>query len=597
MALVVAALVAVAAFVAMAGPAQAGELVYKGCVAARSPVQDDKKICNEGGLDRVFAEPVTLALSPGGDSLYTGSGIWCDGQDVYCYPSATVGRFSGDSATGGLDYRDCVTGIQNAVGNCKEIPGASPSASGSGLGDVYAMVVSPDGKSLYAASPAAVCGDDCYGGNALARFDRDPATGAITYRGCITGDKRSGPSGSGACSETPDATANGSGSGLAGLQSLAVSADGKWLYGGTGGSVVRFGRDPRTGALTYRGCITGDKQLGPSGSGACAQIPGATDTGRNSGLWGSGPVLVSHDGTSLYVGGYADGSIAQFDRDPATGSLTYVGCIASEVYRTSACSMVPGRFYTWSLEMSPDSSFVYAQGVVPSKKNAHGAAHSNKTAAGVLQFRRDSKTGALTYVRTVKGPSDVPYPDLAMAMGANGSAIYTGSYNSREVSSYTVSAKTGRLRYAGCLSGDKGETSCTPIRTATGRGYSSGLEKIGALVASGRMLYAYSTGRGDDIAHFALAPQTRIVKAKTRGNRATFEFRASPSSKFECKLKGKHVEGKLRHWRKCGSHGLKPKGKETYRHLTAGKKIFRVRATDRSKTTDPTPPKKRWRVG
>jgi hypothetical protein len=596
MALVVAALVAATASAAMAGPAGAGELVYKGCTAAISPVSDGKKVCSESGLNRVYAEPVTLALSPDGSSLYTGSGIWCDGQDVYCYPSATVGRFSGDSATGSLDYRDCVTGIQNAVGNCKEIPGASPDARGSGLGDVYAMVVSPDGKSLYAASPDPVCGDDCFGGNALARFDRDPATGAITYRGCITGDKRSGPSGSGACSETPDATADGSGSGLAGLQSLALSADGKWLYGGTGISIVRFRRDPQSGALTYRGCITGDKQLGPSGSGACAEIPGATDNGRDSGLWGADPVLVSRDGTSVYVGGADDGSIAQFDRDPATGSLSYVGCIASEAYRTSACSTVPGRFYTWSLEMSPDSGFVYAQGIVRSKKNAQGTARSNKTVAGVLQFRRDSKTGALTYVRTVKGPSDVPYPDLAMALGADGSALYTGSYNSREVSSYTVSAKTGRLRYAGCLSGDKGDASCTAIRTATGRGYDSGLEKVGALAASGRTLYAYSTGQANDIAHFTIAPETWIGPTKTRGHRAVLKFRANPFSKFECKLKGKHVTGKLRHWRQCGSHGLHRVGKQVYRHLRPGKKIFRVRATDRSKTTDPTPAKKRWHV-
>src|SRR3954465_5926091 len=101
-----------------------------------------------------------------------------------------------------------------------------------------------------------------------------------------------------------------------------------------------------------------------------------------------------------------------------------------------------------------------------------------------------------------------------MAMGANASAIYTGTYDYRRVSSYSVDPKTGRLRYVGCLSGDKGESSCTPIRTATGRGYSSGLEKVGAWAADGRTLYAYSTGKGNDIAHFTLAPHTRIKKAK-----------------------------------------------------------------------------------
>jgi hypothetical protein len=281
MALVAGALAAAAMFATMAGSAGADELVYKGCTSAVSPVSDGKKVCSESGLNRVYAEPVTLAASPDGSSLYAGSGIWCDGQDVYCYPSATVGSFSSDSATGGLDYRDCATGVKDAVGNCKQIAGATPDALDAGLGDVQALVVSPDGTSVYAASPYHVCGDDCYGGNALARFDRDPATGAITYQGCITGDKRSGPAGSGACADSPDATADGSGSGLEGVRSLALSADGKWLYGGTGVSIVRFARNPQSGALTYRGCITGDKELGPSGSGACSLIPTATATGRD----------------------------------------------------------------------------------------------------------------------------------------------------------------------------------------------------------------------------------------------------------------------------------------------------------------------------
>jgi hypothetical protein len=590
LALVAGALAAAAMSAAMAGTASAGELVYRGCISAISPVQDGKKICSESGLRSVYADPVTtMTLSPGGGSLYTGSGIWCDGQGDTCYPSATVGRFDSDSDTGSLDYRDCVTGLKDAVGNCQEIQGATPYALDTGLGDLTSLVVSPDGRSLYAASPYRPCGDEtCYGGDALARFDRNPTTGAITYRGCITGDKRSGPSGSGACTQTPDATANGSGSGLAGLQSLALSADGKWLYGGTGATVVSFRRDPQTGSVAYRGCITGDKALGPSGSGACSLIPTATAYGRDSGLSGAGPVDVSSDGKSVYVGAEADGSIAQFNRDPATGRLTYVGCVASARYGSPTCRTIPARFYTSTLEMSPDDSFLYTQGVVGSGRNS---------VATVVQFHRDSNTGALAYVRAVKGPRDVAYPGGAMAMGANGSAIYTGSYDYRRVSSYGVNPKTGRLRYAGCLSGDKGEASCTPIRTATGRGYSSGLEKVESLAADGRTLYAYSTGQGNDIAHFTIAPETRIGPTKTRGHRAVIKFRANPSSKFECKLKGKHVKRKLRHWRRCGSHGLHRVGKQVYRHLRPGKKVFRVRATDRSKTTDPTPAKTRWHVG
>ena len=590
MALVVAAVVAAAGSAAMAGPARAGELVYKGCIAARSPVNDGKKSCGESGLDRVYAEPVTLTLSPDGGSLYTGSGVRCNGQDTDCYPSATMGRFGTDPGTGRLDYRDCVTGVQHAVGNCEEIPGATAGALASGLGDLQSLVVSPDGRSMYAASPNPICGDfDCYGGNALARFDRDPGTGAITYGGCITGDKRSGPSGSGACSQIPGATADGSGTGLDGLQTVSVGADGKSLYTAAANSdaIATFHRNPQTGALTYRGCITGDKRFGPSGSGACSEIPTAKAYGTGSGLDSAGeflghipaewyPIVVSPDGKSVYVGAAGDGSIAQFDRDPGTGDLTYAGCTASEGSGVAgkACAEIPGRVSVEWLMMRPDGKFMYTL-----------------SRSGIAQFSRNAATGQLSFVRAVKGQ-----PGGTMALGDNGRTLYTGSYNSRRVAWYSVDEKTGRPSYEGCLTGDTTEKSCTPIRTATGRGLSSGLEKVGEMAASGRALYAYSTGQGTDIAHFALAPQTRIDKAKTSGHRALFKFRARPASKFECKLKGEHVGRKLRHWRRCGSHGLQTKGKETYRHLRPGKKLFRVRATDRSETTDPTPAKRGWHV-
>jgi hypothetical protein len=582
--LIAATLAAAVAPAAVAGPARASELVYKGCIAARSPSRTGKGPCKVDPQARVYAS--TLEPSPDGQSLYTGIGIPCDKLEDYCSVDATVGRFDLESPTGSLNYRSCVTGVADGRRTtCTQIPHATPDATGAGLGDIQSMVVSPDGNSMYAASPNPICADaDCYGSNALARFDRNPTTGAITYRGCATGDTRSGPSGSGACSEIPSASADGTASGLNGLQSLAVSADGKSLYGTAtrDSAIATFDRDPQTGALTYRGCITGDKRSGLSGSGACRQIPTATADGSGSGLNGccgspfSGrpspyPVLVSPDGTSVYVG--ADG-LAQFDRDPATGRLTYVGCIAGKRARTAgkACTQIPGRMSDEQLVMSPDGRFVYAAGY----------------GSGIAELRRNSKTGALVYVGVVKDKGD------SLAIGDNGRVLYTGSYSDRRVSWYSVDPKSGRPRYTGCLTGNKGEKSCTPIRTATGGGYDSGLEKVGVIAASGRMLYAY--GGDDDIAHFTLAPQTHIKKAKARGKRATFKFRAHPKSKLECKLKGEHVGRKLRHWRKCGSHGLRSKGKQTYRHLGSGKKVFRVRATDRSKTTDPTPAKKSWQV-
>lgn len=119
-------------------------------------------------------------------------------------------------------------------------------------------MVSPDSRFLYAAGR-----DDA----TIARFNRDPGNGAIAYRGCITGSRRTGPSGSRACALIPNATRDGNSSPLSFVASLALSPDGRSLFTG-GTSVARFGRDPTSGLLSYRDCITGSKRSGPSGSGA-----------------------------------------------------------------------------------------------------------------------------------------------------------------------------------------------------------------------------------------------------------------------------------------------------------------------------------------
>jgi hypothetical protein len=245
------------------GQASAGELVYKGCISADgTPRLSGAKSCAAIGAG-AFDALNSLALSPDGRSLYAGTGIECRGLDYErCYASAAVDRFGRHPVTGALDYRNCLTGATEQHRTCAEIPTATRHALGAGLGDVASMAVSPDGSSLYVASPRVTCiynedeDEECFGSNALARFDRDPETGAITYVDCITGDPRSGPSGSGACTEIPSA--------FYWVASIAMSGDGRSLYAAAPYAIARFDRDPTTGALTYRGCITGSKELGPS---------------------------------------------------------------------------------------------------------------------------------------------------------------------------------------------------------------------------------------------------------------------------------------------------------------------------------------------
>jgi hypothetical protein len=200
--------------------------------------------------------------------------------------------------------------------------------------------VSPDGRSLYTGSVRSCDQYDCYGSTAVARFDRNPNTGALTYRGCITGDKRSGPSGSGACTAISSATREGNHSGLDG-GTLASSPDGKTLYVG-GSDVARLQRNTSAGELSYQDCITGDKRSGPSGSGACDAIPSATKDGSRSGLSGNA-LAASPDGKTLFAGGHSE--VARLDRDPATGALKFRDCVTgfklSGPSGTGACDAIP----------------------------------------------------------------------------------------------------------------------------------------------------------------------------------------------------------------------------------------------------------------
>ena len=162
---------------------------------------------------------------------------------------------SAAAAPGDLTYQGCITGQTESgsagSGACDEIANATSSGTGSGLNWVESVTVSPDGRSLYAA-----LGQTAHG---VARFDRDPATGTLTYQGCFTGDLSIT-----ACTPTPDATADGNNSGLEAIESVAVSPDGRVRLPDE--PVRRRGRhasirnaDDRRAAPTPD-CVTGDSR-------------------------------------------------------------------------------------------------------------------------------------------------------------------------------------------------------------------------------------------------------------------------------------------------------------------------------------------------
>src|SRR5437667_393486 len=233
-----------------------------------------------------------------------------------------------------------------------------------GLNGAYGVTVSPDGKQVYVAGEL---------DNALAVFSRDPATGALTFV------------------EVEHDTVGGV-AGLLGAKSVAVSPDGAHVYaaGSLDDAVAVFGRDATTGKLTFveaqrEGAngitgLAGARAVTLSPDGANLYVAGATDdalavfsreaaTGRLTfveaqhdgaggvnGLNGANAVAISPDGTYVYVTGSVDGALAVFQRDAATGALTFVE------QKRNGVGGVAGLHGAAAVAVSPDGYSIYATG-------------------------------------------------------------------------------------------------------------------------------------------------------------------------------------------------------------------------------------------
>jgi DNA-binding beta-propeller fold protein YncE len=244
-------------------------------------------------------------------------------------------------------------------GNARALKGPGPFMGS------RAIAISPDGRNVYVASS---------GSDAIAVFDRSPATGALTQpkgkAGCVAAVVGQGKGAKGC----------GVAVGLIGPNSVAVSPDGRNVYATSrdGASVTTFVRNRKTGQL---------RQLPPSASGCISGLPIPTcTTGRA--LKGPDVVVVSPDGKNVYVGDFFGNSVAAFSRAGKVGALTQLegtaGCIADA---TEGCAPGVELGSIEGLAINGSGSAVYA------------AAVSN--AVDVLY--RDSSTGALSQSTTGLG--------------------------------------------------------------------------------------------------------------------------------------------------------------------------------------------------
>ena len=211
-----------------------------------------------------------------------------------------------------LRFDECITG-EAAVGPagtgaCRAISTATANGANSGLYLSKAVAVAAGSRDIY------VGGN---GDSSIARFTFNKANGNLSYRGCLTTDPGVGPAGSGACDALP--TLAPAATGFDGPEEMTVSRDGRDVYVTieNDSSIARF-RRADNGVLTWAGCISGDTNTGPAGSGACSLVPLAAAPADNSGLEEPFGIDLSPDQRFLYVA-HDDDGVAWLRRDPASG--------------------------------------------------------------------------------------------------------------------------------------------------------------------------------------------------------------------------------------------------------------------------------------
>jgi DNA-binding beta-propeller fold protein YncE len=273
-----------------------------------------------------------------------------------------------ETRVGALEQLPGRLGCLSSGKAAKEVCGQGRALKGAGPGvGSRAIAISPDGRNVYVAAS---------GADAIAVFDRNPVTGALTQ-----------PKGKGGCVAAVVANqGKGEGCGVAiGLlapNSVAVSPDGRNVYATSrdGASVVTFHRNRKSGAL---------KQLPPGASGCISglPIPGCT-TGR--GVKWPDVVVVSPDGKDVYVGDFAGSGVTSFSRAGGSGALTQLsgtaGCITEA--GGEGCAKGMQMDHIEGMAINPSGSTVYAAA-------AFGSAIS------ILQ--RNASTGELTQATNGNG--------------------------------------------------------------------------------------------------------------------------------------------------------------------------------------------------
>jgi len=349
------------------------------------------------------------------------------------------------------------------------------------LDEPFEVVVSPDKTGVFAVGLTS---------NTLVVYDRDPATGELTYNSCFVDQETSNPD----CSKAPA---------LDGARSVAVSPDGRSIYvvsskrnespeGDNG--IVTFDREPSTNHLQFASCIQ-DNDRAPN-----------FECGPNNhkpGLSGNRAIMVSKDGASVYVAGHDDAAVTVFSR-AASGELTWVGCVTDfQNPNPDTCAQSPNINAlkdTHSVVLSPDDRFVYV---------ASAGDHAINT------FARDPSTSKLTWLGCVAdaGTNVCPKtnPGLrgarSIAIAQDGSAVYVAATEESAIGILKRDKVTGELLPTNdCVKDSNSMETCSTTAETLG-----GVHFV-AVSPDANSETLYAAGRGDNaIVWFDRDPSTATL--------------------------------------------------------------------------------------